>query len=173
MKLKILKKTVKEGTSASGVEYCIKSLFVGFSETDVYNAIVEHLQKRGASPEAIEKFCKPNDYKGVISYAFWLNCSHYTWDRVDRFGILTANVVFAINDNGFVNAKIQVENRVEQVLAYEGPEDQVTGWICGNPEPKKEEAQAETQTIATEKMEVPNLADLGKIEDGDQDDLPF
>jgi len=173
MKLKILKKTVKEGTSTSGVEYCIKTLFVNFLEEDVYNAIVEHLQKRGVSPEAIEKFCKPNDYKGVISYAFWLNCSHFTWDAVDRFGILTANVVFAINDSGFVNAKIQVEDRKEQVLAYEGPEDQVTGWSCGNPEPKKEEIQPEPKKPNVESYEVPNLADLGSLEAGNEEILPF
>lgn len=173
MKLKILKKTVKEGTSASGVEYCIKSLFVGFSEADVYNAIVEHLQKRGASSDSIEKFCKPNEYKGVISYAFWLNCSHFTWDTVERFGILDAKVIFAINDSGFVNAKIMVENRLEQITKYEAPEEQVTGWSCGNPETVKSESQTVAKLPNVESYEVPNLADLGSLEAGTDDVLPF
>lgn len=169
MKLKILKKTVKEGTSASGVEYCIKSLFVGFSEADVYNAIILHLKNRGAGSDAIEKFCKPNEYKGVISYAFWLNCSHFTWDTVERFGILDAKVIFAINDGGFVNAKIMVADRKEQVDSYEGPEEQVTGWSCGNPEPVKTEEKLPN----IESYDVPNLADLGNLEGGTEEILPF
>lgn len=169
MKLKILKKTVKEGTTANGADYCIKSLYVGFSEKEVFDAIILHLQKRGASSDAIEKFCKPNDYNGTISYAFGLNCSHFTFDAVDKFGILDANIIFQINDKGFISARINVVDRKEQVNSYQAPEDLVTGWSCGNPEPAK--ANPEVQNV--EKPEIPNLADLANLPSGDEDDLPF
>ena len=51
MKLKIIKKNIKEGVSAAGREYSIKSLLVVFSELEVYEKIVAHLRAQG-TPEA-------------------------------------------------------------------------------------------------------------------------
>lgn len=169
MKLKILKKTVKEGTTANGAEYSMKSLYVVFTDEAVYNAIILHLTNRGASLDAIKKFCSPNEHNGVVSYAFGLNCSHFTFDTVERFGILDANIIFTINDRGFIGSKIKVVDRKEQVNGYEGPEDQVTGWSCGNPEPLK----GGTKSESAEKTDIPNLSDLGKLPDGDADGIPF
>ncbi len=147
MKLFILKKTVKEGVSQrTGSAYKISSLFVKFEEKEIYEKIVSHLQSKGATIDQIEKFCKPNEYNGQISYAFGLNCSNYTFDRVEQFGTLDANVIFDINDAGFINAKIQVVDRKEMVNSYEPPAAAVEGGTGGNeptatfvnPEEKKE-----------------------------------
>lgn len=133
MKLFILKKTVKEGISQrTGSAYKISSLFVKFNEKEIYDKIVEHLKGKGADIDQIERFCKPGEYGGEVSYTFGLNCSNYTFDRVEQFGTLDANVVFDINDAGFINAKIQVVDRKEMVNSYEPPADAVEGWTGEN-----------------------------------------
>jgi len=112
MKVKILKKTIKEGDN-----YCIKSLFVSFTEEEIYKKIIAYLKSLGAAEDKISSFCKPNEYNGAVSYAFGLNCSNFTFDRVKRFGILDATVIFQVNDKGFINAKIQVIEKKEQILS--------------------------------------------------------
>jgi len=131
MKVKILKKTIKEGDN-----YCIKSLFVSFTESNIYDGIVNHLKGIGCEIDQIEKFCKPNDYNGAISYAFGLNCSNFTFERVERFGILDANILFQKNEKGYINAKIQIIDKKEQVKGYESPEDEADGWSSAAPEIK-------------------------------------
>ena len=135
MKLKIIKKNIKEGISAAGREYSIKSLLVVFSEAEVYEKIVEHLRAQGTPEASINKFCSPREYKGETSYSFFLSCSNFTFDAVEAFGTLDAKIIFSCNDAGFVNAKIQVVDKVEQVISYEGPEEFVSGWACPAPAP--------------------------------------
>ena len=139
MKLKIIKKNIKEGVSAAGREYSIKSLLVVFSEPEVYEKIVAHLRAQGTPEASITKFCSPREYKGETSYSFFLSCSNFTFDAVEAFGTLDAKVIFSCNDAGYVNAKIQVVDKVEQVISYEGPEEFVSGWACPAPvtTPKK------------------------------------
>ena len=137
MKLKIIKKNIKEGVSAAGREYSIKSLLVVFSEPEVYEKIVAHLRAQGAPEASITKFCSPREYKGETSYSFFLSCSNFTFDAVEAFGTLDAKVIFSCNDAGYVNAKIQVVDKVEQVISYEGPEEFVSGWACPAPAQKK------------------------------------
>src|SRR5678809_1109246 len=109
MKLFILKKTVKEGVSQrTGNAYKISSLFVKFDEKEIYEKIVSCLQSKGATIDQIERFCKPNEYNGEISYAFGLDCSNYTFDRVEQFGTLDANVIFDISDAGFILSLIHI-----------------------------------------------------------------
>ena len=76
MKLKIIKKNIKEGVSAAGREYSIKSLLVVFSEAEVYEKIVAHLRAQGTPEASINKFCSPREYKGETSYSFFLSCSN-------------------------------------------------------------------------------------------------
>lgn len=161
MKLKILKKTVKEGTTIDGREYSIKSLFVSFEEEEIYNKIKKHLASLGATDEKIDKFCKPNEYNGKISYSFGLNCSRFTFEAVERWGVLDANVVFSVNDAGFCNAKIQIVNSREQVNSYTPFEEDVTGWACSENEDKKE----------VNDSAIPNLTKLPDSEP--ENDLPF
>lgn len=165
MKLFILKKSVKEGVSErTGNPYKISRLFVKFNEKEIYDKIVEHLKVKGATIDQIERFCKPNENNGEVSYAFGLKCSTYTFDRVEQFGTLDANIVFDINDAGFINAEIQVKDRKEMVNSYEPPLDAVDGWTGGN-EP------ASTSTSTFEKpsdQERPPFLSEEPI-----DDLPF
>jgi len=167
MKLLILKKTIKEGVSPrSGSPYKIKSLFVKFDEKEVYDNIVKHLQGKGATIEQVEKFCKPNVWDGKTSYAFGLNCSGFTFDKVEMFGTLDCNVIFDINDSGFVNAKIQVVAGKEKVNSYEPSELEVTGWTNGDSEPasvepkKAEPAPAPAERPSMTQEEADGLPDL-------------
>lgn len=132
MKVKIVTKSIKQGLTKDGNTYSIKSLYVNFQEKEVYDNIVNHLKSKGIADEQILKFCKPNEHNGNISYAFGLNCSDFTFDKVERFGILDAKIIFAINEKGYINAKIQIENKKEQVLSYEAPESEVDGWANGD-----------------------------------------
>lgn len=164
MKLKILKKTIKEGDN-----YCIKSLFVSFESEQSYNGIVNHLKSQGGADDKIASFVKPSEYNGVTNYAFGLNVSNYTFDRVKRFGVLDANILFVVNEKGYCNAKIQVIDRKEQINGYEEPEDEVSGWNVPSPEPTQPEpmgdgTKAEPNPIAGETFD--NINQAGK-------DLPF
>lgn len=162
MKVTILKKTVKEGVSArTGSNYKISSLFVKFEDSKIYENIVKYLQGKGASIEQIEKFCKPNVYNEKITYAFGLNCSNFTFERVDTFGILDATIIFQINDQGFINAKILVKDRKEQVLGYEAPEADVEGWAVEAPPAHSPEKSAweDIEREARAKLEADPFAD--------------
>jgi len=136
MKVKIIKKSIKEGDN-----YCIKSLFVTFDSEQTYNGIVSHLRAQKATEDKITAFCKPSTYNDVTNYAFGLNCSNYTFDKVQKFGILDANILFTVNEKGYCNAKIQVIDRKEQINGYEEPEQEVTGWNTTEPQPANPQPQ--------------------------------
>lgn len=175
MKVTIIKKTIKEGVSPrTGNEYKIRSLFVKFTESEIYDKIVAKLKKDGADDEQIERFCKPSEYKGEINYAFGLNCSKFTFERVQAFGELDALIDFKLNDSGFINAKIAIKDKVEQVLEYiepaESAEEVVEGWATKTkaPDPvSKSELEVEpTNTEIIPPMPIPTAGEV-------EDDLPF
>lgn len=151
MKVKILKKSIKEGDTIDGRHYSIKSLFVSFSDAELYSKIVANLKAQGCTDEAIERFCKPSEYKGETSYCFGFNASNFTFERVEQFGILDAKFIFSQNDKGFVNAKIQVVDKKEQINGYEQPaerEEEVVGWSI----PDKLENKTENPTLDPSKV---------------------
>ena len=163
MKVTILKKTIKEGVSPrTGNEYKIRSLFVKFTDSEIYDKIVSKLERDGASIEQIERFCKPNEYKGEVNYAFGLNCSKFTFERVQAFGELDALIDFKLNDSGFINAKIAVKDRIEQVLEYieptESAEEVVEGWATKTKAPAPaSEAEAELEAESTKAEVIPPM----------------
>ena len=165
MKLLIVKKSIKEGEK-DGRPYNIKSLYVSISEPEVYQNIVKYLESKGASSDKIESFCKPKEYEGKVNYAFGLNCSNFTFDKVARFGTLDAKVIFDVTEKGYINAKIQVVDKKEQITLYEPPttfaEDEVEGW------------EIETPTEAAPKTEATPPTDFSKMTPEEiGDDLPF
>jgi len=169
MKVKILKKSIKEGVSAAGRPYCIKSLYVSFEEAEIFAGIISHLTNIGVPEEKRIKFCSPNEYNGVTSYAFWLNCSHYTFDIVEKFGVLDAKIIFSY-ENEFCKAKIQVVDKIEQVNGYEAPEnyDSVSGWNV--PAPTTQVQSTEPPKLQGEPIQV---TDFTKIVPPADNDLPF
>ena len=175
MKVTIIKKTIREGVSKkTGEDYKIKSLFVKFTEPEIYDKIVAKLKRDGASDEQIERFCKPNEFKGEINYAFGLNCSRFTFDLVKAYGEMDALIDFTLNDSGFVNAKIAIKDRIEQVLDYIEPtasaEEIVEGWAMKGDLPKPvEKSELETESTKTEVIPPMPIPTPGEIED----DLPF
>jgi hypothetical protein len=172
MKVKILKKSIKEGTTSGGMDYKIKSLFVSFTESEIYEKIKAHLKAQGCTQESIDKFVRPNEYKGEISYAFGVNPSSYTFDRVDRFGVLDDNFIFAPNDKGFINAKIQVIDKKEQINGYEAPdsqEEEVDGWNVASPEPK----QVQKTEVDMTQVHEPAFKEVFNPLDAQPGDLPF
>ncbi len=179
MKVTIIKKTIKEGVSPrTGNEYKIRSLFVKFTDSKIYDKIVAKLERDGASIEQIERFCKPNEYKGEVNYAFGLNCSKFTFERVQAFGELDALIDFNLNDSGFVNAKIAIKDRIEQVLEYIEPtgsaEEIVEGWATKTkvPDPaSSSESESELETESTKTEVIPPMP-IPTAEE-DEDGLPF
>ena len=171
MKVTILKKTIKEGVSSrTGNDYKIRSLFVKFTDSEIYDKIVAKLERDGASIEQIERFCKPSEYKGEVNYAFGLNCSKFTFERVQAFGELDALIEFKLNDSGFINAKIAVKDRIEQVLEYIEPSESVDevvgGWATKTKAPapvseSESELEAEsTKTDVIPPMPIPTAEDI-------------
>lgn len=132
MEVFILKKTIKEGVSQkTGKPYKIRSLFVKFEDAELYKHIVKHLESKGGEPDMIEKFVTPSEWEGETSFAFRLNCSSFTFDKVHKFGIMDADVVFDINESGFINARIRIVGGIEQVKKYIPPlnaGEEVIGW---------------------------------------------
>ena len=176
MKVTIIKKTIREGVSKkTGEDYKIKSLFVKFTESEIYDKIVAKLERDGASIEQIERFCKPNEFKGEVNYAFGLNCSKFTFERVQAFGELDALIDFNLNDSGFINAKIAIKDRIEQVLEYIEPtasaEEVVEGWATKTkaPDPASK-SELETESTKTEVIPPMPIPTAEEIED---DPLPF
>ena len=146
MKVQILKKIIKEGNT-NGRDWKIRSLFVKFDEKETYDRIIKKIVSDGADEEQAMKAVKENEYKEEISYVFYLNCSKFTFERVEKFGVIDAKIVFPINDKGYINPRIVVEGGKEQILSYEEPKEfspegeEITGWATKAPEPISEEKQ--------------------------------
>ena len=174
MKVTILKKTIKEGVSSrTGNEYKIRNLFVKFTDPKIYDKIVAKLKRDGADDEQIERFCKPSEYNGEVNYTFWLNCSKFTFERVQAFGELDALIDFKLNNSGFINAKIVIKDRLEQVLNYieptESAEEIVEGWVTKAPAPVSEKSDLEIEPTKTEV--IPPMSEV--TAEDDEFELPF
>ena len=124
MKVTIIKKTVK--VLDNGGE--IKSLFVRTDDNGIYERIKKHLLGKGGEADRVERFIKPNEYNGVTTYAFNLSCSIFTFEAVDKWDVLDANIIFDINKKGWCEAKIQVKNGKEIVNSYTASDSHVSGW---------------------------------------------
>ena len=165
MKVKILLKNIKEGVGRNGQPYCIKSLYACVATKEDANTLVAQAVADGVPYDKIREVIKSKEYEGATSYAFGLNCSHFTFDRVDRFGVLDCKIEFVVNKDGFINPKIQVIDKKEQIFGYEAPEQQeeeVDGWASPAPEPKPQQpigdgSQAEPNPIAPFGMESNSL----------------
>ncbi|NMA06794.1 MAG: hypothetical protein GX928_03645, partial [Ruminococcaceae bacterium] len=94
-------------------------------------------------------------------------------ERVQAFGELDALIDFKLNDSGFINAKIAIKDRIEQVLNYTEPsesaEEVVEGWATKAPDPVSEKSDLETESTNTEiipPMPIPTAEE-------DENELPF
>jgi hypothetical protein len=138
MKVKIIKKSIKEGDN-----YCIKSLFCSVDNKEDANKLAMAAIESGATKEQVGSLIKAGTYEEKVTYAFGLNCSNFTFDRVERFGILDADIIFIKtekNGNTYFNAKIQIIDKKEQIHGYEAPaprEDEADGWATPAPEIKQ------------------------------------
>src|SRR5690606_813406 len=99
-------------------------------------------------------------------------------ERVQAFGELDALIDFKLNDSGFINAKIAIKDRLEQVLNYTEPigseEEVVEGWATKTkaPDPVSEKSDLETESTKTE--EIPSIPPMPNITAEDIDNqLPF
>ena len=180
MKIKIIKKTIKEGVSKkTGNEYSIKSLYCSVATKEDANALSTIASAAGATMDQIMAAIKPNDYNGTITYKFGVNCSGYTFENVHQNGILDCELDPIIKGD-YLNFKIKVENYKEIVTDYQVPdviEDDVQGWSNCTPPPK---AQGDTPTIAdlmdsASPAQVKNVDVFGKVDTlaPDSTDLPF
>lgn len=181
MKVQILKKIIKEGNT-NGRDWKIRSLFVKFDDKDIYERIIKKIVSDGATEDQAMKAVKENEYKEEISYVFYLNCSKFTFERVEKFGVIDAKITFPINDKGYINPRIVVKDGKEQVLSYEEPKEfspegeEITGWATKAPEPIAEDKQ----DIEVESNGYNAIQDLPddypvepKVDTQTVDDLPF
>ena len=162
MKVKIIKKTIKEGDN-----YCIKSLYVCVDNKDDANKLAKMAIAVGATPEDITKLIRKSD-RSENEFAFGLNCSSFTFDKVDRFGILDCEIEYTKNAKGYVSAKIQVIDKKEQVNGYSPAEEEVNGWA--NAEAEKSVSVPISDAINQESKSMLN----GFIQEGEENGgLPF
>ena len=188
MKVKILKKTIKEGIGKNGSPYCIKSLYASVATSEDANTLALQAIADGVPKEKIQDVIKKNEYEGVTSYCFGLNCSHFTFDRIERYGTLDCEIEFVVNKDGFVNPKIKVADKTlengkvvkaEQIFGYEAPsqpaEEEVTEWATAAPEPlttappaTEWQSKAEPNPISD-----PFLAASNSLDSNAVNDLPF
>lgn len=181
MKVQILKKIIKEGNT-NGRDWKIRSLFVKFDDKEIYDKIIKRIVSDGATEEQAMKAVKENEYKDEISYVFYLNCSKFTFERVEYFGVIDAKIVFPVNDKGFINPKIVVEAGKEQILSYEEPKEftpegeEITGWATKAPEPLSEDKQ-DVEVESNGDSAIQDLPDdypeEPKIGEQTTNDLPF
>lgn len=156
MKLTILKKSIKQGVT-NDREWKIRSLFVKFEDEEVYRKIYAHLLAKKTSVQNIEKFIKPSTYEGNTSYAFGLNCSKYTFEKVENFGEIDANVIFEVSEKGFINAKIQIIDRKEQIHAYTpSTYQEADGWAFDYSEPGEQETTQKIDAFGIEGKDFTN-----------------
>ena len=144
MKVKILGKYVGK----TGIE----SLLVTTESKESANTLAIKAREAGASDDQILKFITTKDYQGVVGYSFFVKCSGFTFERVGKFGILDCEIVCAMSAKGFLNAKIQIIDRKEQVFGYEAS-DEADGWVSPAPEVKPQQpmgdgSRAEPNPIA-------------------------
>ena len=180
MKVQILKKTIKEG-STNGRDWKIRSLFVKFDDEKLYHKIIKKLDADGADEEQAMKAVKEKEYKDEISYVFYLNCSKFTFERVEKFGVIDAKIVFPVNDRGYINPRIVVEAGKEQILSYEEPKEfspegeEITGWATKAPEPISEDKQDfEVEgAVSSQVNDYSSNTPIPEIDTQTVDDLPF
>lgn len=178
MKLKILKKSIKEGEK-DGKKWCIKSLYVSVATPNEANELAKLILEVGGESDQIPNMIRKSEYEGETTYGLWLNCSNFTFDKVERFGILEAKIIYVKNKNGYINAKIEVIEGKEQidgyeVSTYESQEDDVTGWNVPAPEnlpPSGDGSHAEPNPIDPNPLGLPNLNSLNPSDV--PGDLPF
>jgi hypothetical protein len=146
MKVKIIIKEEKEvpyfDKNGKRQSFMKRNVFVSHENETVYHAMKAKLIELGAEKEKAEKFSKPHEKDGKITYGFNLETSPYTFDRIERFGTLDAKIVLSVNKGGYGEAKIEVIDRKEQIFGYEPPrasvDDElanVDGWATSSPDP--------------------------------------
>ena len=179
MKVQILKKIIKEGNT-NGRDWKIRSLFVKFDDKEIYDKIIKRIVSDGATEEQAMKAVKENEYKDEISYVFYLNCSKFTFERVENFGVIDAKIIFPVNDKGYINPKIVVEAGKEQILSYEEPKEftpegeEITGWATKAPEPIAEdkqdfEVEGDGNSQSNDYISNPPIPEIGDVDS----QLPF
>lgn len=114
MKVKVITK-IESSISMNGKKRP-HSLFVRFDDTQMYENIRQYLEEMGADEVFIDKFILLGEYNGVENYAFGLNCSRFTFDRVERFSEIDAKIDFKVSERGYINAKIAIIDGKEQIL---------------------------------------------------------
>jgi hypothetical protein len=161
MKVKIIKKTIKEGDN-----YCIKSLYVCVDNREDANKLAKMAIEVGATPEDITKLIRKSD-RSENEFAFGLNCSSFTFDKVDRFGILDCEIEYTKNAKGYISAKIHVLDKKEQVNGYSPAEEEVNGWA--NAEAEKSVSVPIPENISQPTPSVPIFSEPQEA----GNDLPF
>lgn len=164
MKVKILGKYIGK----TGIE----SLLVTTESRDDANKMAVKASEAGATKDQILNFITTKEYQGVLGYSFFINCSNFTFERVGKFGILDCEIICAISAKGFLNAKIQIIDRKEQVFRYEAS-DEADGWATQTPVPEPVKVEPMGDGSHAEPNPIVDFAKLAADAPEAATDLPF
>lgn len=140
-----MKVTIKLKKDSSGEKngkpWRMLTLLCSVDTPEEANEIATHGINSGLPQDQIEKLIKKNEYNGKVSYQFNVNASLFTFEHVERYGILdidAENLVVSW-DGRFANTKIKVISGIEQINGYKNPESFVAGWASTAPEIKPQQ----------------------------------
>lgn len=154
MKVTILGKYV----SKTGIE----SLLVATVSKDAANSMARKASELGATIEQIKKMITEKEFEGEPSYSFFTNCSNFTFEKVQPFGILDCEFKCFMSKNGFLGIRIDKVGYDEIVHSYTKPTG--GGWTCG----EAPEIQKQVELVAPQP-----LSELANIESDGDEILPF
>lgn len=122
------------------------SLSLSVDNSDDANAIALKVVKLGEQAKVAldpTKFIKANTYNEKLTYRCNVECSKFTFDRVERFATLEIDLsdIEMAESKGYINAKIAKENGKEKIKGYQAPsasasDDGVDGWLIEAPKPQ-------------------------------------
>ena len=152
----------------------IPSIYASVEKAEEANKLAILAIDAGASKDLVTKMIKKSDWKGEIGYAFNVNCSSFTLQRVNQFDLLTCDIVFCSTAKGFIYAKINVIDKIEQIFKLEKQtqeQDEVTGWSISAPDVKEVQQLVSPDQLPPTPFEIAQNNSLNPNDASE--DLPF
>ena len=122
------------------------SLSLSVDNSEDANAIALKIVELGKVAQVVvdpTKFIKANTYNEKLTYRCNVECSKFTFERVERFATLEIDLpdIEMAESKGYINAKIAKENGKEKIRGYRQPsasafDDGVDGWLVEAPKPQ-------------------------------------
>ncbi len=122
------------------------SLSLSVDNSEDANAIALKIVELGKVAQVVAdptKFIKAHTYNEKLTYRCNVECSKFTFERVEKFATLDIDLtdIEMTESKGYINAKIAKENGKEKIKGYQQPsalasDDVVDGWLIEAPKPQ-------------------------------------